>query len=113
MLPTLRHRRTVHKERAWQRSVRPRDCNGGTGASVAEEPEPLSQRSRDLSHRSRSHRGKHVPDQHIAVFAADVSANVGIARSEELGRVGNSRWVQEVYLEAATGVEPVIKVVQL
>ena len=41
-----------------------------------------------------------------------VSANVGIAASSGDGRIRRSGGVQESLLEAATGVEPVIKVLQ-
>ena len=51
------------------------------------------------------------------VFARQVvsrmsARNVGIGRSEEHGRVEESGGAQEILLEAATGVEPVIKVLQ-
>ena len=57
-----------------------------------------------LRHRQR-HRGE-------GAAAPDVGTNVGIERAKEAPINPGSGKVQEDLLEAATGVEPVIKVLQ-
>jgi hypothetical protein len=49
----------------------------------------------------------------ISAVPPDVGAHVGIGAAGEAGRMRGERQVQEDLLEAATGVEPVIKVLQL